>query len=577
MFMDSLINSLKILKNLEVVKENEGISKKIFLLEEKIEKNEVQIVVLGQFKRGKSSLINSLIGKNVLPTSVVPLTSIVTVIKYGEKIKVVVTLLNGKKAEIKFTELGDYVTENKNPENKKQVEKVEIEYPSDFLKSGVQIIDTPGVGSVYRHNTDVAYDFVPKADVGIFVVTADPPISQAELQFLLSIKDFLGKILFVQNKIDQVAEKERNQSLEFTKNVIEKSLDIKGIRFYPLSSRMALEGKLKNNRQKLKESRLLDFENELKSFLKKEKSMVIKESVMKKLTYLFNEIDLILNLRKQAAKTPLAILKEKVEEFESKIKNIKQQKEDIDYILERQMQKLINQNLIEDIEILKAEKFPVLLDELEKFYVKNKELGGKELSKKLNTFLETNIKEIFKIFRNEEEAKLQNSLKIILQRFSNETNNSIKKVLALSGELFNINIKTFETEQELIEEIEFKFSFDELKVDVEVFTHVVSKLPKFISGKLLYDNIKNKAVEEFDKHCGRVRYDFGQRVEKSIYSYKDGLDEVLETTISEIQNAIREGLEEKNKKIIDEKEMLLKIQEQEESLIKIKTLIDNNE
>lgn len=575
--MDSLINSLKILKNLEVVKENEGISKKIFLLEEKIEKNEVQIVVLGQFKRGKSSLINSLIGKNVLPTSVVPLTSIVTVIKYGEKIKVVVTLLNGKKAEIKFTELGDYVTENKNPENKKQVEKVEIEYPSDFLKSGVQIIDTPGVGSVYRHNTDVAYDFVPKADVGIFVVTADPPISQAELQFLLSIKDFLGKILFVQNKIDQVAEKERNQSLEFTKNVIEKSLDIKGIRFYPLSSRMALEGKLKNNRQKLKESRLLDFENELKSFLKKEKSMVIKESVMKKLTYLFNEIDLILNLRKQAAKTPLAILKEKVEEFESKIKNIKQQKEDIDYILERQMQKLINQNLIEDIEILKAEKFPVLLDELEKFYVKNKELGGKELSKKLNTFLETNIKEIFKIFRNEEEAKLQNSLKIILQRFSNETNNSIKKVLALSGELFNINIKTFETEQELIEEIEFKFSFDELKVDVEVFTHVVSKLPKFISGKLLYDNIKNKAVEEFDKHCGRVRYDFGQRVEKSIYSYKDGLDEVLETTISEIQNAIREGLEEKNKKIIDEKEMLLKIQEQEESLIKIKTLIDNNE
>ncbi len=575
--MDSLINSLKILKNLEVVKENEGISKKIFSLEEKIEKNEVQIVVLGQFKRGKSSLINSLIGKNVLPTSVVPLTSIVTVIKYGEKIKVIVTLLNGNKAEIKFTELGEYVTENKNPENKKQVEKVEIEYPSNFLKSGVQIVDTPGVGSVYRHNTDVAYDFVPKADVGIFVVTADPPISQAELQFLLSIKDYLGKILFVQNKIDQVEEKERNQSLEFTKNVIEKSLDIKGIRFYPLSSRMGLEGKIKNNRQKLKESRLLDFENELNSFLTKEKTKVIKESVTKKLTYLFNEIDLILNLRKQAAKTPLSVLKEKVEEFESKIKNIKQQKEDIDYILEGQMQKLINQNLIEDIEILKAEKFPVLLDELEKFYGKNKELGGKELSEKLNAFLEAKIKEIFKIFRNGEEAKLQNSLKTILERFSNETNNSIKKVLALSGELFNINIKIFETDQELIEEVEFKFSFDELKVDVEVFTPVVSKLPKFISGKLLYDNIKNKAVEEFDKHCGRVRYDFGQRVEKSIYAYKDGLDEILETTISEIQNAIREGLEEKSKKIINEKELLLQIQEQEKSLIKIKTLIDNNE
>ncbi len=569
--MDNLINSLNIIESLEIVKGNDGLNKKVFALSEKLQKNEVQIVVLGQFKRGKSSLINALLGESILPTSVVPLTSIVTVIKYGDKRKTSVIFLDGRTIEITKEELEDYVTENKNPENKKQVDKVEIEYSSDFLKSGVQIIDTPGVGSVYKHNTDIAYDFVPKADVGIFVVTADPPISQAELQFLLSIKDYLGKILFIQNKIDQVEEEERRRSLDFTKQVVEKSLDVKGLKFYPLSSKLGLEGKGKNNKKILRESRLTDFETELNSFLIKEKTKVIKESVLKKLSYIFNEIELILELKKQAAKIPLSVLKEKVEAFEKEIKNIRQQKEDIDYILEGQIQKLVNQSLIEDIEIIKVEKLPLLLEELAEFYGINKALGTGQLSEKLNIFLETKIKEIFSIWRKEEEIKLQVSLKSIIGRFSTETNKSLNKIIELSSNLFDIKTKPIETEESLIDEVEFKFSFDEIKVEIEFFTPIVSKLPKFISGKLLYDNIKGRTVEEFDKHCGRSRYDFSERITRSIYSYRNQLDEALETTISEIENAIKQGLEEKSKKTKDEKESLSFLDEQERILEKAKS------
>lgn len=564
---------LTILKNLGVVKENEAISKRVLSLEEKVKKQEIQIVILGQFKRGKSSLINAIMGFNLLPTSVIPLTSIVTIIKYGEKIKVFVTFLSGKKTEITLKDLEEYVTENKNPENRKQIEKVEVEYPSVFLKSGVQIIDTPGVGSVYKHNTNVAYEFVPKADVGIFVVTADPPISSAELQFLLSIKDYLGKILFAQNKIDQVEEKDRKQSLEFTKSVIEKSLDVKWLQFYPLSSRLGLEGKLKKDKKKLKESKVLDFEKELSSFLLKEKTRVIEGSVEKKLIFLLNEIELILNLRKQAIKTPLSILKEKIEAFGKEIRTIKRQKEDIDFILEGQMQKLISQNLINDVEILKTKQLPVLLKNLEEFYEKNKNLGSKELSDNLNSFLETTIKKIFSVWRDEEEIKLQNSLKSILERFSTEANNSIKRIIEISAKLFNVNAKTFETEQELMEEVEFKFSFDEIQVDIELFTPIVSRLPKFISGRLLYNNIRNEAVEEFDKHCGRVRYDFSERITKSIYAYKEELDSVLENTTLEIENAIKQGAEEKSKKTKDEKQTLSLIESQEKELTAVKNIL----
>ena len=115
--------------------------------------------------------------------------------------------------------------------------------------------------------------------------------------------------------------------------------------------------------------------------------------------------------------------------------------------------------------------------------------------------------------------------------------------------------------------------FPFLVVEVEFFTPIVSKLPKFISSKLLYDNIKNKTLEEFDKHCGRVRYDFSERVTKSIYGYKNQLDETLGATISEIANAIKQGLEEKNKRVKDEEEALLLIHEQENNLLKAKEFL----
>ena len=78
----------------------------------------------------------------------------------------------------------DYITEKGNPRNRKGVREVEIAYPSDYLQDGVRVIDTPGVGSVYSHNTEVAYNYLPQVDAAIFVVTVDPPLSAAEQEFL---------------------------------------------------------------------------------------------------------------------------------------------------------------------------------------------------------------------------------------------------------------------------------------------------------------------------------------------------------------------------------------------------------
>jgi predicted GTPase len=147
----------------------------------KLDAEEFDLAVMGEFKRGKSTLINALIGANVLPAAVVPLTSVVTVVRYGTPPRARAQLLDGGMLDVGFEQLDAYTTERGNPSNTRGVRRVEIQYPARLLEAGVRLIDTPGVGSVYETNTAVTLDFLPEADAVLFVLSAEQPASQGEL------------------------------------------------------------------------------------------------------------------------------------------------------------------------------------------------------------------------------------------------------------------------------------------------------------------------------------------------------------------------------------------------------------
>lgn len=115
--------------------------------------------VLGQFKRGKSSLMNAVLGRHLLPVGVRPLTSAITVQKYGPSEKLVVhregTL---SPEEVPISCLGDYVTEKGNPGNEKRVSRARLELPLPFLRRGLEFVDTPGVGSSIEANSTLSVE-----------------------------------------------------------------------------------------------------------------------------------------------------------------------------------------------------------------------------------------------------------------------------------------------------------------------------------------------------------------------------------------------------------------------------------
>ena len=235
---------LAIIENIESLakEEREPVDNLLSMAREQLITNCFNLVILGQFKRGKTTLINSLIGKEILPSSVVPLTSMVTILRFGEELRCNIFMEDGSEKNVRIEELSDYVTEKGNPKNIRGVRCARIEYPSPFLKEGILLIDTPGVGSTFMHNTETTYDFLDHLDAALFLMSADVPISQVEKELIDTIKGSTQKIFFVLNKIDNLIPKEIEEIIAFNKQVLEE-MGVTVDEILPISAREALKAK----------------------------------------------------------------------------------------------------------------------------------------------------------------------------------------------------------------------------------------------------------------------------------------------------------------------------------------------
>ena len=139
-------------------------------------------------------------------------------------------------------DLPQYVSEELNPENSKQIVGVEVFLPSSLLASGMCLVDTPGIGSVFSGNTETTRDFIPQVDAAILVVGADPPISGEELALIEAVALNVDEILIVLNKIDRVSAEEREQASAFATRVVEARLKRPIGQIYEVSALNRLNG-----------------------------------------------------------------------------------------------------------------------------------------------------------------------------------------------------------------------------------------------------------------------------------------------------------------------------------------------
>lgn len=193
-------------------------------LAQRVTEGRFYVACVGQFKRGKSTLLNALLGVRILPAGVLPLTTVPTIVRYGGARQARVRFSGGKWADIAPDDLAQYVSEELNPENKKGVIGVEVFSPSRLLRDGMCFVDTPGLGSVFAGNSAATHAFVPHIDAAIVVVGADPPIAGEELSLAGDIGKQVRTFLVAMNKSDRTSDQERQIAKSFTTKMLERQL-----------------------------------------------------------------------------------------------------------------------------------------------------------------------------------------------------------------------------------------------------------------------------------------------------------------------------------------------------------------
>lgn len=169
--------------------------------QQRLEESKLTVVVCGEFKRGKSTLLNALLEEpGLFPVDLSYATSLVTAVTYGPVERVTIRLAStpadepGKPQErtISRDKLADYVTEGGNPGNGRRALGAVIELPEDRLASGLTLVDTPGIGGVYTEHATATGAVLPTADVIMFVADATRPLTSSELRFLRHAADAAG-------------------------------------------------------------------------------------------------------------------------------------------------------------------------------------------------------------------------------------------------------------------------------------------------------------------------------------------------------------------------------------------------
>jgi signal recognition particle receptor subunit beta len=504
-------------------------------LDAKLRQERFNVVVLGEFKRGKTTFVNALLGADILPTAVVPLTSIVTVVTWGEEVSAEITFLDGRTEQVEPSALARYVTEPENPENRLGIERALLRFPAEDLRDGVFLVDTPGVGSVYLHNSETARAFVSEADAVVFLTAADPPISASEREFLSEIREETPKTLFVLNKVDRHDASDLDEALGFTRDVLRSTLG-SDVELYPLSAQQALEAKRSGDAASLEASGLPAFERDFRRFLLEEKGRTLLGSVRLRARNLVGDLRIKIDVEEHAARLPVAELDRAREAMEEVFEHAQRSRDDLHVLLLSETERLVR-TVEGHLEELRAREEEALRRKADGFLGDVSDL--RRARQALNALVKETLREGIDRWRTGEERTVADAFRASTVRFTEETDRIAAETVRSCGEILGLSLSTRSGVVEALPQTRFTYGFFEVPTILEsILPDVRGYLPKKTGRRIMEKDMNERIPMLVDKHCGRLRWDFVQRLDRSRIALERALDERLTATIESLRRAV---------------------------------------
>ncbi|SHI56120.1 Dynamin family protein [Malonomonas rubra DSM 5091] len=507
------------------------------------------LAVLGQFKRGKSTLLNALLGDDLLPTDILPVTAIPTFIKSGDEVGAAVYFLNREKPE-RFSAdgekslaafLSEYVTEAGNPHNRLLVRRVEISHPAQLLKQGVVLVDTPGVGSTLKHNTEVAHQILPECDAALFLVSPDPPITEMELEYLEQIKQQLPRTFYLLNKVDFLDPQEQKSSLLFLSDQLRRFYD-SAPQVMPISARKGLQARLAGDMDGWNKSGMQLVERNLIDFFAREKQQVLLQALGQRTGDLLNDMEMQLKLCLSALQLPVAELQEKLDQFRSTLPDVEREQLAAEDILAGDLKRVV-EKLSSATEGVRERAKQKILQQVEGLLESVED--AEEMERRVQQTVAGEIEQFFAPAMQRTAELVQQEASAVLTANQKQSDKLIEQVRRTAAELFDIPYHAPVGSKSYRQLEAPAWSSDLFISDMDPLGQTLSR--KLFSKKFRRRRTVKRLREESRKlvnqNVAQIHSALHKSLEKSFRAFGAELREQLEKTISATRKAMELALQ----------------------------------
>ncbi|HPM02042.1 MAG: hypothetical protein GT600_16850 [Bacteroidales bacterium] len=507
--------------------------------------NQFYLVIVGLFKRGKSSIINSLIGRELAPVAVTPLTSVITFFQYGSVTAAEVYFKNGNHVPIDLHDIFLFISEENNPRNVKDVEYVKICTKAEILEN-IILVDTPGLGSVFSHNTNTTIEFLPRIDAALFVLSADVPISKADEEFLKKIKDLIPDVLFVLNKSDLLTRDELDKMISYNNQMLKEIYkdETKNIELIPVSTRDFFKSVGRNEVQD--PGNIGYLRNKINQKIVGSKDQILLSRSIRMLLSNADQLQTLLKVKSDSLQLPVNELEKKRESMQQSIDFVASGKVDFDAVVKGRVKQLIDK-ITEQTEQkqkdLSLYYYNLLVENRVQTWTELKKTDADDYFRKLANHI---LKEFDELKTSLEQSVREEFSNILLQ-YSTLSRSFLSEIITQMKEILGINIEGIISSFDLDVYTSFYFKTDTKYSIPSIRTNIFYKiLPDKIVRSMVLKQIYSNCLELINPNSGRIRGDIDYKISESYRKFRYHFDQKLYDLLQSLKNMIEESIRTKS-------------------------------
>lgn len=307
-------------------------------LESLVQSDSFKVLVLGEFKRGKSTFINAMLGDEILPAYAKPCTAIINEVKWGEPRRALLHFAQNENdqplqpQEVPVEELEDYVAikDNVSELHENRYDKVELFWPLALCQNGVEIIDSPGLNE-HDVRQKVTMDYLSCVDAVLFILSCEALASKSELDVIDNILKPTGHedIFFICNRFNMIRAKEREDVKQYGLSRLASRTKKGAERVFFISALDGLDGRIEKDEERVNKSGMIQVEQELEKFLANERGRIKILRPAREVQIAIHAARQTIPERQSMLKTDLKTLEERFEGAQEPLRRLEAEREQI--------------------------------------------------------------------------------------------------------------------------------------------------------------------------------------------------------------------------------------------------------